>query len=248
MNKEKVKIFISGLLLITVLMACCVSAAADENVCSLTLNCLVNVDNIDKPVADDNFAVIKIADCSINQSGNNTILDYKTVHRFELFDRRWADVPSSELRMLSKEIAKDVTLDDYSYIKKTDSNGTVSFPLNEPGFYLVIRLHAVDDKISFEPFLISVPQIINNEINFDVVSYPKFEYIINDTDDPERINSDSIRISDTDTDASDGGKNIERLPQTGQMNLPIVVLLCLGIPMIFIGIILITGEKENEEK
>jgi len=246
MKTRKNKYLYSGLLLFIVLMVFSISAKADDTSYSLTLKCFVWVNNTERAIAGDEFAVIKVADCFVDQEGGYSTLDYKTVERFEKYDCIWNDMTSSELRIKAKEIAADVTRNDYEDTQKTDSNGTAVFSLKDKGFYLVVRSDIIDENITFEPFLISVPQIIDQELDCDVVSFPKFEY---DTDTNLMDGSDTDTVTDTDTNTDTAGDTtVEHLPQTGQINLPIVFLLCLGIPMIIIGIIMVVDEKKNEEE
>lgn len=229
MKNKKVFYLILGLLISLLALCGSFSVSAQEESSSLTLHSLININNTEKAIVGDEFAIIKIADCTVSEEDHNKILNYQTLKRFKSFDCNWADLSSSEVKKKTENLVKNVNKQDYLDIQKTDKNGTAQFILNNTGLYLVIRIKATDSNIAFEPFLVSVPQIIDGKISYHVVSYPKFE------DSPSNL------VVTTPIN------NSGRLPQTGQINLPIVIFAGAGITMTILGLHLMNSGKKNEK-
>ncbi len=236
----------TGLLLIYVFSMSFIIGSADSTDYSLILNCNVITDNTETAIVGDEFAVVKVAYCTINDNPDSPIVDYQTVERFEEYDCSWAELTSSGMRMKANEIAQNVTYRDYIGTEKTDINGTSAFKLEAPGLYLVVRSEASDETITFEPLLISVPQIINGTINNNVISAPKFEITKSESDDLPTVDTDSEPL--TNSDAIKTTTNIDYLPQTGQMNLLVVFFFVVGIIIMILGLFIMRQEKNNEKR
>ena len=229
MKNKKVFYLILGLLISLLALCGSFSVSAQEESSSLTLHSLININNTEKAIVGDEFAIIKIADCTVSEEDHNKILNYQTLKRFKSFDCNWADLSSSEVKKKTENLVKNVNKQDYLDIQKTDKNGTAQFILNNTGLYLVIRIKATDSNIAFEPFLVSVPQIIDGKISYQIISSPKFEM-------PQPNPVTPITLDN-------GG----HLPQTGQMNLPVIIFASLGMLMIIAGLCLIMREKKYEK-
>lgn len=227
MKKRIVMFLLSGLLLLLTASSLCLSTAADDAVGSLTLDCTVAEGQTRTAVAGDTFALVKVADGMVNEFDNTYDLSYSVTERFADYDCNWNALSASQLHEKAKAIAGNVNAQDYVDIKTTDSRGKAVFELAEAGLYLVVRTATQNADITFDAYLISVPQYSNGEINYDVVSSPKFGvgHI------KEEITPDN------------GG----RLPQTGQLHLPVIILAAAGVGMITVGIRLMRSGKKHEE-
>ena len=80
-----------------------------------------------------------------------------------------------------------VTEKDFVCRQKTDADGFAKLGVADTGFYLVICSATADDDIRFSPFLISLPQMINDEMICHVVSSPKFESSHTDLQDSRTV-------------------------------------------------------------
>lgn len=218
-----------GLLMLMFSMVLSVNAFALDVKCSLTVNCVIKENETDRKLVGETFAIAKIADCIITKTENNQILSYKIKVRFSSFDCAWGELTSSQLRDKAKEIASDVNPQDYVDIKTTDKNGQACFDLKDTGLYLVIRTKTSNADVSFEPCLVSVPQTLDNKkLTNNVVVTPKLS-----------LNSTA--------EITEPPENNVHLPQTGQMNLPIVIFASAGIPLIIAGAYLLISVKKNEK-
>ena len=227
MKKRIISFLLSGLLILLTASSLSLFAFADDAVYRLTLNCSVKENGTDRAVAGDEFAVVKIADCVVTDTETTAILSYATDERFADFDCDWAELSSAEMRKKADELCAAVSEGDRADIQTTDSKGKASFELSEPGLYLVVRTKAGDTGITYQPFLISVPQKADGELIYEVSASPKFGN--------EHITPVAPR---------DGGS---RLPQTGQMFWPIIIFAIPGAALTAAGIYLVRGGKKHEE-
>lgn len=210
-------VLLSGLICIICALYTGVYVSAEETSCSLTLNCVLNTDDGEKPIVGSEFAAIKVADVSISETAAGQILEYRITERFKQFDCDWNDLSFSELHKKAEAIASQVTDSDIICRQQTDENGSVKLSIQQTGFYLIICTGPVREDVGFSPFLISLPQIINGELIYHVISAPKFESQHSDPEPPS-----------TPEDSGD-------VPRTGQMDIRCLPLTAAGLLMIVIG-------------
>ena len=228
------------------------SVYAENDSCSLTLHCEVDNNQQTTIIADDEFAIVQIADILIDNFENPYNFQYVALEKYKADIPRWEEFSSSQMRDTAKILSQKVHREDYFAIKKTDSNGNVTFSSLPSGLYLVLRTETNYADYIFEPFIVTVPQNINGSLTKDVVSSPKFERQkssgSHDSDNPDNPdNPDSPNSSDTPSETVII-RNGDYLPQTGQMILPVFIFLGLGIVCITAGIILsVTGKQDEEE-
>lgn len=89
------------------------------------------------------------------------------------------------------------------------TDGKVTFSDLEPGYYLLVQEEAAAGYRRMNPFCVSVPMAVGEELLYDIGAAPKLERI------PE-----------------------ENLPQTGQLIWPIWILLGGGLGLIGMGLLL----------
>ncbi len=136
------------------------------------------------------------------------------------------DSVNRDLAVKLEKIAKDHNVPMYGSSKKLDAGGNVSFSDLEVGLYLIVHTKKTEITLSdktkvvytINPFLVSIPQRENGEYVYDVTSKPKVA--------PQK-------------DVTPPKKNPPppRLPQTGQLWWPVMVLAGLGVLMLCIGMI-----------
>ena len=132
----------------------------------------------------------------------------------------------------SPELAKKLA--DYAAKKKISAVGTktigkdgkATFADLEPGLYLVVQKTAAPGYGKVSPFLVSVPYLEDDHYIYNVESKPKTD----------------LEREVTPTEAPSNGGT---LPQTGQLNWPVPVLVVLGLMLFTIGWVLRFGKKRD---
>lgn len=117
----------------------------------------------------DTFAIQKIASASIS----NLDITYVIEDDYINYDCDWLSLNTSQLKEKTKEL-ETVSRNNQNYTAtgKTNESGVCVFTGLEPGLYLVYRLEGNEDH-SVESFLISVPNIVDGVIKYDVSAKPK---------------------------------------------------------------------------
>lgn len=146
---------------------------------------------------------------------------------FAACGEKYEDIQSAELAKTLAAYAKDHQLEGTT--KKVGSDGIVSFENLKTGLYLAIQNEAADGYNKAEPFLISVPMLENNVYVYDVDASPKVD-----------IKKESEPV-EPEPSVPSGPK----LPQTGQLNWPIPVLVVSGLCLFAIGWILRFGKRKD---
>ena len=100
-----------------------------------------------------------------------------------------------------------------------------------PGLYLVVRTNPAPENTAYtsDPFLVSIPTVVNGTAAYQVVAEPKFSW---DTK-PSKPAVPSLKPDPS-------------LPQTGQLKWPIPVLLTAGLALMLLGVWL--QRKSRHEK
>lgn len=83
-----------------------------------------------------------------------------------------------EIKDVSSELLECIDKSDLKYDKKiTDNNGMVKFNNLELGLYLIKQTNKLEGYSSFLPFLIMIPEFIDDEWNYDIEATPKTDII-----------------------------------------------------------------------
>ena len=169
--------------------------------------------------ADDTFAIQKIASASI--SGLD--ITYVIENDYRDYDCDWLSLNTSRLKEKTKEL-ETVSRNNQNYTAtgKTNQSGVCAFTGLEPGLYLVYRLEG-NENHSVESFLISVPNIVDGVIKYDVNAKPK---VLRGPIEPEKPTYRPF------------------IPLTGITRWPFPVLVISGIIFIIVGKYL---EKQDEK-
>lgn len=135
----------------------------------------------------------------------------------------------------SPELAKKLA--EYAANKKLSAvttkiigkDGSAVFSGLTPGLYLVVQKTAASGYGKTSPFLVSVPYLEKDQYIYDVKSEPKTD----------------LEREVTPTEAPFQGGT---LPQTGQLNWPIPVLVVLGLTLFTVGWVLCFGRKRESNE
>lgn len=83
-----------------------------------------------------------------------------------------------EIKDVSSELLECIDKSNLKYDKKiTDNNGMVKFNNLELGLYLIKQTNKLEGYSSFLPFLIMIPEFIDDEWNYDIEATPKTDII-----------------------------------------------------------------------
>ena len=143
-------------------------------------------------------------------------------------DFSFAPLPAYQGRDLSEknltpELAKELsrTVKASSGIKPASfKNGVVTFDDLELGLYLIVQTTGISGYERIAPFLVSVPMWSTDHYLYEINASEKFE-----------TKKEPSSPGTPETPEQPGG----RLPQTGQVNWPMPVLLTLGLALIVAG-------------
>lgn len=153
--------------------------------------------------------------------GNYT---FKTVDTFAGFTGSLEEVQSPELAQTLAGYAVDKQPLNIGLI---DANGQVTFEALEPGLYLFVQNETAEGYLPAEPFLVSLPLLEDGAYVYDVDASPKVE----------------IETASTATPTPKPATPDTKLPQTGQLNWPVPLLVISGLLLLMTGWMLRFGRK-----
>lgn len=220
------------LVVLSIMLISAIPVSAAEESGSLTLRCVFSVEGGKRVLSNDEYSLAKIADASITDSS----VTYTTLERFKSYDCDWQNTAASKMDDKAKALAYYCEKNNYyTSSAVTDKNGELKFDDLEIGLYLVARTKTDSANADFitDPLLVFIPERVNDEVIYDVVSTPKFSY-------SSPGNPDSPNNPNTPSDGT--------LPQTGQLMWPITVLAVLGCFLILGGSALLRKEGSGEKK
>ncbi len=145
----------------------------------------------------------------------------------------------------SSDLESYIKNNNISGIRKTvDSNGIAKFSQLEVGIYFVVQNEAAKYCSKAASFAISLPAFEDGEYNYAVNANPKFNISRSDN----YTQTTTVKPPNP-TDDKPSQPNDTHLPKTGQLNLPIPILIISGICMFVLGLIIrCSGRKEENEK
>ncbi len=142
---------------------------------TIQLNCSIEQDGSVIDLSGDTYAVVQIAAA---KEIHSDVIEYQTCEAFSQFDCDWNSLADREKREKANVLQKHAEQQNMLTDKKvTDSNGMVQFSSLTPGLYLVVRTACAEKNRMFitDPFLVSVPTIVNKEPAYLITASPKFE-------------------------------------------------------------------------
>lgn len=120
----------------------------------------------------------------------------------------------------------------------TDETGRIEVDELEVGVYLVTQTKSVNNYYDFKPYLVKIPYDDNGVWKYDVSSEPKIEK--REEQPSDKPQDSNVAGDNDDTDKAD------KLIQTGQQNMPILIFSSIGILFIIIGIVIIAKRRNDE--
>ena len=163
--------------------------------------------------------------CSIERENHTVLLagdEYALcMVAYSFADCDWTQCSASQLREKALQLAPNAQKrKDFAATQRTDANGTVIFRDLTPGLYLVIRTKPASENTAYtsDPFLVSIHTVVNGTAAYQVVAEPKFSWDAK----PLKPAVPSLKPDPS-------------LPQTGQLNWPIPILIAMGLSLILLG-------------
>ena len=174
-----------------------------------------------KAVAGGKLTIYRVAEVVCDEHGNYS---FRYLPAYQDCEISLENLNNSRLADALADIVKK---DKLTGTKKTiDNKGKVTFTNLELGLYLVVQTTAAPGYTKIDPFVVSVPGQADGRYVYDVDATPKMDLEPEPTDPPPT-------------------KPSGKLPQTGQMNWPVPVLLSVGL-LCFLGGWCLRRGKKNE--
>ncbi len=130
--------------------------------------------------------------------------------------------------------------------QEISETGEVVFKDCQIGLYLVLQSETISGYDSIRPFLVSIPMESDGEYVYDVDATPKISLNTQPEESSEPSESSEVFESSESFESSGSSKEAS-LPQTGQLNWPVLVMGILGAVLLLTGLILCYGRKKHEE-
>lgn len=146
--------------------------------------------------------------------------------------RSLEDIESLDLAKALAEYARGQKLTGFT--QKIDEKGRVSFDNLELGLYLLVQNEAANGYNEISPFLVSIPMNEDGVYLYKVDASPKVEL----EKKPDTTTSTQNTTGTTSTNT--------KLPQTGQLNWPIPVLVVSGLVLFSVGWVLRSSKKRDD--
>lgn len=163
-------------------------------------------------VSGGSLGLYKVGKVTV-ENGNYS---FSYIKEFEDCSIPITDLSSSGLSKELVEITNEKNISALS-VQNIDKNGHVTFSNLDLGLYLVVQKSASPGYNIISPFLVSIPNEENGQYIYDVNAVPKIE--LKPSEKPEIPK-----------------KYPNKLPQTGQWNWPILILIIVGLGFVKKGI------------
>lgn len=218
-------LIMAGVLLLT-MMCSIVTAYGAENIPDLNQKGSVSIVLQDKKnqkgISDGELTLYQVADIQNDDGG----MYYRYTNGFEDCGIELVNLEDSSL---AGKLEKKISASARSTTKTTDAKGNVLYADLTPGLYLIVQTKAAAGYEPISSFLVSLPLKQGDTWIYDVNASPKTEGAVANktTGTPEKTET---AVSGT------------KLPQTGQLNWPILVLAVAGIGFC------VYGWNENKKK
>ena len=244
--KNKIGIVFRFLLCTVLAAGLALGVSAQSETGSLTLVCHVSVEGSTRPLAGDVYALVPVADATVKEGPK---IAYATRPEFAAFDCDWGGQTASQLHAAATAM-KDTALHLAQNCPTgiTDADGQLTWKNLAPGLYMVVRVQAAPENETTlaDPFLVSVPLLEDGVLYSTVTTTPKFAVEEETGTPPEPT---PLQPAATPEPVIPQGMDVpaaSRLPQTGQLDWPIPILLVAGAGLLMLGLAL-RHKQENSD-
>lgn len=195
-----------------------------------------------KPIGGGDLTLYPVATVRIDD-GNAVFSPVAGLEDFSFSAQELAQAELAE-RVLAK--VKELGLSGQT--KPIGSDGTVQFDNLSLGLYLLEQKTAADGYSRVRPFLVSLPLEEDGTLLYDVDASPKPEPLTPEGTEPSEPSEPTSPTTPTRPSAPANPTTPVTpstvLPQTGQLNWPIPVLLALGCICLLAGLLLLRKERD----
>ncbi|MGE9942087.1 hypothetical protein ACQRBH_10995 [Bariatricus sp. SGI.161] len=224
------KRIISLLVMLTLICSMSMSVSAVEvpdltRKGSITVTMHVKKDNKDVIVPGGTLTLYRVGEI-YEDDGNYSFIP---TGDFADCGETFEDIQSPELASRLAEYAKK-NVKDKGETKKVSDKGVVTFKDWELGLYLLVQYEAAEGYNKANPFLVGLPDVEGGKYIYKVDASPK------------------VNIIGQDSGKKTPPKTTSKLPQTGQLNWPIPLLVVSGMVLFAIGWVLCFGRKKSDDE
>ena len=177
-----------ALALLGLLCALLLPAQASALSGSIRLDCHVQAGGGTLPLAGDTYAIVQIADITVEGQGGAADLTYQTRADFIGFDCNWAALTGSDRQAKARQLeayAQENKL--FTTSKTTDAKGQASFDGLSTGLYLVSRVQVAPANAGYltQPILVDIPTLLSGKWYYALNVVPKWEQSTHPDPDPD---------------------------------------------------------------
>lgn len=233
-------------ILTVIIMLCSLSSTVfADSVLDLTMRGSIQITMRygDTYVPGGSLTLYKVGDIYEENGNYSFVLN----DRFSSSNQTLEDIQSPALAEKLANYAQENAIVGTS--NEIDQNANISFTDLDLGLYLLVQDVAADGYSKVSPFLVCVPMQENGYYVYDVDASPKVELQPStDPDDPDTPDTPDIPDNPDTPDVPDTPNTPgtpEKLPQTGQLNWPIPVLVVCGLGLFIIGWWMRFGRKKD---
>lgn len=145
---------------------------------SILLDCHVQAGGETLPLAGDTYAIVQIADITVEGQGGAGDLTYQTWPDFTGFACDWSALTGSDRQAKALQLeayAKEKKL--FTAAKTTDAKGQAAFTDLSTGLYLVSRIQAAPANGGYltQPILVDIPTLLSGKWYYVLNVVPKWE-------------------------------------------------------------------------
>ena len=212
------KRFLRLCLACALILGCSVSCMAAPSDCKLT----VKLNNENKQMIDG----VQVSICKVSDI-NGT--DYIPAEAFMDSGISIAEIVKHPTPEAANAVYQYVKKHQIESVSANSQNGEVVFESLDRAIWLVFCQEKQEYR--FNPYFVFLPQTINGKVQYEVVAEPKVEQNVTEPE-PEIPNTNQT-----------GGK----LPQTGQLWWPILMLVIAGGCLVILGIMELRKKKDEKE-
>ncbi len=196
-----------------------------------------------KTITDGTLTAYRVGEIQEN-NGNYSFVKTPPM---ENFSGNYNNISEPKLANEVYDFVKEHNIQAYSEVDNKD--GKIAFTNLDLGLYLIVQTKASNGYELMNPFLVSVPMNEDGNYVYEINAEEKFQLHQDPTTTTSPESPDSSNPSDPSvssvpsiqTDQSD-----PTLPQAGQLNWPIPVLVILGLVLITIGWLLCSRKEKDE--
>jgi len=218
------KRFLKLCLACVLIFGCFISCMAAPENCKLTVKLL---DKNKQPIDGLQVSICKVADISGS--------DYIPAEAFAESGISISGIVNHPTEEVANAVCQYVKKQQIESQSAQSQNGEVGFDSLDRAIWLVFCQE--EQEYRFNPYFVFLPQTINGKVQYEVIAEPKVE---------ENIGQDAGN-TEQEPVLPNTQPSGDKLPQTGQLWWPILMIAIAGVALVLLGIIELRN-KSNEKR